>query len=386
MASRKHRGSGEGSIYRSGNRWVACVTIDSAGGRQVRRKRSARTQAEARELLRGLHAEVQAGVVGAKGASVATFLDDWLEHVLPARNVSPATLANYSTVLHVHVYPAIGTRKLEQLRAEHIDVMLRDMAEKGLARSTIRVARTVLVLALSHAERRDLVTRNAARLSVLPHAPKREARSLTLDEAKRLLAAAAGDRLEAAWVTMLLLGLRPGEVLGLTWTAVDFDSRRLTVIQALRREPGRLYLGDPKTKKSRRTLDLPAPVVHALRAHRTRQAAERLAAGELWEDHDLVFPSSRGTLMDPRNFRRAFDKVAMSAKLADIHPHLLRHSAVSLLSAAGVPLEVVADVAGHATTAMTEGVYRHPVSSSVSAHVAAMEAMFGNARPRPALQ
>ncbi len=101
-----------------------------------------------------------------------------------------------------------------------------------------------------------------------------------------------------------------------------------------------------------------------------------------------MFPSAVGTLMDPRNFRRAFDTVAARAGLDDLHPHLLRHTAVSLLSAAGVPLEQVADVAGHATTAMTEGVYRHPVAESVSAHVAVMDRVLGpddgGAEPPPA--
>lgn len=376
----RRRGSGEGSIFRSGDRWVACITLDVANGRQVRRKRSARTQAEARERLRELQRDARAGVVGAKGVTVGQFLDDWLVHVLPTRDVSPATTANYGTVLRVHVYPAIGARKLDQLRPEHVDELLRSMAAEGKARSTIRVVRTVLVLALTHAERRDLVTRNAARLAVIPPAPKRESWSLTLDEARALLGAAGGDRLEAAWVVMLLCGLRPGEVLGLRWSDVDLAARRLTVSHALRREPGRLYLGEPKTKKSRRTLDLPAPVSDALMAHGARQAAQRVEAGELWQDHDLVFPSAVGTLMDPRNFRRAFDKVSAVAGLKGLHPHLLRHSAVSLLSAAGVPLEAVADVVGHATTTMTEAVYRHRVSDSVGSHVAAMERLFGSER------
>lgn len=375
----KRRGSGEGSIFRTGDRWVACVTLDVVGSRQVRRKRSARTQAEARELLRDLQRDARAGVAGAKGATVAAFLDDWLEHVLPARNVSPATVANYTTAVRVHILPALGARKLDQLRPEHVDALLRSMVVAGKARGTIRVVRTILVLALGHAERRDLVHRNAARLSTLPPAPKRDSWSLTMEQARALINAAKGTGLEAVVVLMLGCALRPGEVCGLTWSAVDLDARRLSIVRALRREPGRLYLGDPKTKKSRRTLELPGPVVDALMAHGARQTAERVEAGELWEDHDLVFPSAVGTLWDPRNFRRAFDKVAIAAGLDGLHPHLLRHSAISLLSAAGVPLEAIADVAGHASTAMTEGVYRHPVAASVGAHVLAAESLFGPA-------
>lgn len=342
----KRRGSGEGSIYREGNRWVAKVTVEVASGRRVRRKRSARTQKEARDALRDLQREAAAGVAGARGATVAQFLDDWLAHLLPARGITPTTAKNYESVLRAHVIPALGTMRLDKLRAEQVDGLLRSMTQEGKARGTVRLVRTVLALALTHAERRDLVVRNVARLAIVPPGPKREARSLTAEEARRLLDASRGDRLEAAFFVMLGLGLRPGELLGLTWSCVDFTSDRLTVAQALRREPGRLCLVDPKTRKSRRTLDLPVPVVDALSAHAARQVAERVEAGELWDDHDLVFPSERGTLMDPRNFRRAFDKVTARAGLDDLHPHLLRHTAVSLLSAAGVPLEQVADVAG----------------------------------------
>ena len=366
-AMAKRRGSGEGSIYREGTRWVAKVTVEVPGGRQVRRKRSARTQQEARDALRDLRREAAAGVAGAKGATVAQFLADWLTHVLPARGVAHVTVVNYETVLRVHVIPALGTVRLDKLRPEHVDGLLRTMAETGKARNTIMRARAVLMMALTHAERRDLVLRNVARLAIVPPAPKRETRSLTADEARRLLDAARGDRLEAAFVVML----------GLTWSSIDLDARRVTVSHALRREPGRLYLVNPKTRKSRRTLDLPGPVVDALIAHAAAQAAERVEAGELWEDHDLVFPSARGTLTDPNNFRRSFGKVAARAGLDDLRPHLLRHTAISLLSAAGVPLEQVADVAGHATTAMTEGVYRHPVAESVSAHVKVIEDLFG---------
>lgn len=373
----RRRGSGEGSIYKEGNRWVASITLESDGKRQVRRKRFARTQAEARDKLRDLQAEARAGVIGAKGMTVAEFLKDWLANVLPARGVTPATIANYSAVLNGHVIPCIGTKKLEQLRAEHVETALRKMADAGKSRNTMRVAKTVLAQALTHAERRDLVMRNAARLAVLPTGPKKEPRSLTADEARALLQAVKGHRLEAAVVTMLGLGLRPGEVLGLSWEAVDLDSRRLTIAQALRRAPGRNYLGAPKTPKSRRTLDLPDLVVDALVAHGARQAIERAEAGDLWEDQGLVFPSVRGTLMDPRNFRRQIEPLATSAGIKDFHPHLLRHTATSLLSDAGVPLEQIADLLGHSTTSMTEGVYRHPVSASVNAHVTAVDTILG---------
>lgn len=381
----KRRGNGDGSIYRDGDRWVASITVASTTGRQARRRRSARTYTEARRLLRELTEQATAGVVGSGRTTLGDYLEDWLTHVLPARKPAPGTTDNYTWAVRHHVIPALGKVRLDQLRADDVDRLLRDIIGAGKARSTARIARTVLVMALEHAERRDLVPRNVARLSILPPGPVRESRSLTLDQARTLLATIAGERLEAAWVVMLTCGLRPGELLGLAWDAVDLDAGTLRVCQALNRAGGAAFvLGEPKTPKSRRTLDVPSPAIEALRSHRARQAAERLAVGSAWRDAGLVFTTEIGTVLDPRNFRRAFARVTEAAGLGTgWHPQELRHSAVSLLSAAGVRLEDVADVVGHSSASrMTGDVYRHQVHPSVSAAKAPMEAMFGPSNER----
>jgi integrase len=204
-------------------------------------------------------------------------------------------------------------------------------------------------------------------------------RSLTAGQAKRLLKSVAGDRLEAAYVTMLMVGLRPGETLGLAWEDIDLPNATLRVRRALRREAGGLVLVEPKTERSRRTLALPSLVVDGLRRHRQRQREEQIAAGASWVDSGLVFTTTRGTPLDPRNFRRYFATLTVAAGLGHWHPHELRHSAVSLLSAAGVPLEAVADLVGHDSTRMTSGVYRHVLTPKVSAAVEPMERLFSEA-------
>jgi integrase len=224
-----------------------------------------------------------------------------------------------------------------------------------------------------------MITRNAARLAVVPPAPARESRSLTVEQARLLLAAVRGDRLEAAWVSMLLLGLRPGEVFALSWDDVDFESGVLHVRRAIQRAGGAKFtLGDPKTPRSRRSLDLPVMAAESLRSHRASQAAERLAAGSLWEDSGLVFTTAFGTMLDPANTRRAFSRLTTGAGLGRWHPHEARHSTVSILSAAGVRLEEVADVVGHAPgSRMTGDVYRHQINASVSVAKVAMDELFG---------
>ena len=177
-----------------------------------------------------------------------------------------------------------------------------------------------------------------------------------------MLAEAAGDRLEAAYLIALALGLRRGEVLGLRWSDLNLeaDDPTLTVRQQLLRMRAGLGLSDVKTARSRRTLHVPAPVVDALRAHRARQSSERLLAGPEWKgDKDLVFTTPFGTPVDPDNFKNRVAKLAASAGLGHWTTHELRHSCASLLLAMGVPLEVVSETLGHSSIRVTKDVYGH---------------------------
>ncbi len=144
-----------------------------------------------------------------------------------------------------------------------------------------------------------------------------------------------------------------------------------------------MQLGPTKTASSRRQLRLPAGTGDALRDHRARQVAQQNLMGEHWQDLGLVFPTGRGTLLDPANLRRSLRTVTEQAGLGRWHPHELRHSAASLLSAAGVPPEEVADVLGHANTRVTSATYRHRTTPTVEAAAGPMELMLGSVHPPP---
>ena len=143
------------------------------------------------------------------------------------------------------------------------------------------------------------VDRNVARLVRPPRGPIRHGRSLTLDAARQLLAAAVGHRFEAVYVLMLVLGLRPGEALGLRWSDVDLDRGTLTVTQALKRGRHGLRVGPLKTRQSRRRVGLPAPALTALQRRLNDHASERAGAANEWVDHDLVFTTRTGGPVDP---------------------------------------------------------------------------------------
>jgi len=131
--------------------------------------------------------------------------------------------------------------------------------------------------------------------------------------------------------------------------------------------------GDTKTRKSRRVLKLPTRAVQALRAHHTRQAAERLAAGEMWQEDDLVFCREDGTPLDRWHVRKEFQKITKAARLGgEWTPRELRHSFVSILSAHDVRLEDISDLVRHSSTSVTETVYRHEIRPALTKGATAM--------------
>jgi integrase len=191
--------------------------------------------------------------------------------------------------------------------------------------------------------------------------PGRPSNAFTPEEVSKFLAAIKGTEHEAIWLTMLGVGLRPSEVRGLRWQDLDLDSDPplLRVAQACFDEPGGHHRFDEPKAKSTRTVELPKQVVRALKRQRTQLKKDRLAAGSLWRELDLVFPSQVGTPMADRTLRRAFHDAAESAGMSGRHPHELRHTWVTTCSNAGISLEAIADAAGHSNTNITATVYRH---------------------------
>lgn len=375
----KKRGNNEGSIYFDESVGLYRAAITMPDGR--RKTVSAKTRKLCAAKLGELQAQLAAGLPLAAGDRLGPFLDWWLttlEAKASAGARSANTVDNAAWAVRKWIIPMLGTKRLRDLTPDDVESLLAKMATDGKSRRSVGRVRTYLGQALAVAERRGKVARNVARLAELPETEvPTPRRALTKQQATALLTAARDDRLEALFVTGLMLGLRPGELCGLRWTDVDIGHRRIDIATALRRERGQLFLGDVKTRRSRRSLALPAPVIDALRAQRRSQLHERLVAGGAWTDTGLVFTTELGTPIDPSNLRRVFDRLTRQAGLGHWSPNELRHSAASLLSAAGVPLEVIADVLGHTSTRMLEQHYRHPVKPAIDAHVDAMNRLFG---------
>jgi len=343
----------------------------------MRRKTvSGRTRAEAAKKMRKLQHDIDSGLPPTDDRiTVSDLFDRWLTQVLPHK-VAQNTLANYTSLVRTHIEPDLGRRRLARLQPDTVQRFLHAKLSEGLSPRTVRHLRGLLVQALNYALRQGYVGRNVAALTDGPRQqPRRESRSLTVEQARSLLQAAEGDRLEALYVLMLSTGMRPGEAFGLPWENVDLRRGRITISQALVRQPGGNGIGDGKTgRRGWRTVSVPPPTVQALRAHKVRQQAERRAAGSAWSDYGLVFCTPIGTPLDPDNHRRAFSALTERAGLGHWHPHELRHSATSIMLAQGVPIEVVSKVLGHTSIRITADVYSHMMEQQNDAAAAAIGA------------
>jgi integrase len=147
--------------------------------------------------------------------------------------------------------------------------------------------------------------------------------------------------------------------------------------------------GDTKTRKSRRTIALPDLCVSALVTQRAQQDAARRSAGEQWHEAGLVFPTRLGTAMDAANVRRDFRRalsLVPGLKPEEWTPRELRHSFVSLLSDAGVPIEDVSRLVGYSSTSVTELVYRHRIRPVIQSGATIMDRLFGSSPGRRAAE
>jgi integrase len=231
----------------------------------------------------------------------------------------------------------------------------------GLSPRTVQYHHAILRRALGQAHRWGLVSRNVAKLVDPPRVRRPEIRPLTPEQARTLLEAARGDRLEALYTVALAVGLRQGEALGLRWDDIDLDRGWLTVRNALQRLGPGWQLVEPKTARCRRTIALPSVVAAALQSHRTRQLQERLWAGARWQENDFVFASRIGTPLDGTNVTRRFQQLLRRSGLPRQRFHDLRHACASLLLAQGVHPRVVMETLGHSQVGLTMNTYSHVI-------------------------
>jgi integrase len=319
--------------------------------------------------------------------SLHEHLREWLAYV--SKRLSARTVQRYAEIIEGHLIPALGTKRLVDLRpldiSRYYDYALahgRLAGDAPLSRSTLLKFHHVLHKALKEAVAWQRIATNPAAAVTVPNGadrPAAKARSLTDEECARLLRAVAGDRLEVPVLFTLATGLRRGELLGLRWCDLDLEAAKLRVAHSLEEAGGVLRLKEPKTRAGRRTIPLPATAVQVLRHHRAAQDELRLASGPAYDDHDHVFCLPDGSPWRPSAFSVAFHRLVKRTAIEAARFHDLRHTHATQLLRAGVAPKVVSERLGHANIAITLDIYAHVLPEMQNEAAARMDVILQRA-------
>lgn len=358
------RGHHEGTIReRPDGTWEARLSLPNGG----RKSLYARTRREVQDKLRDARRDLDHGLDLTKHrVTVGTFLQDWLASKKPPA-VRPSTHASYAGHVTHHLIPALGSIKLRELNASHVNRLLREQEAAGLSPRTRAYTRAVLRIALNDAMDLDYVQSNAAAKSKAPTQDRKQVIPLTTAQVAHFLTLTRDDRYGPLFHAAIATGLRQGELFGLRWRDVDLDEATLTVRHAMQRVDGKPTFVEPKTQRSRRTIAIDSTTVEALRRQKVRQLEARLLAGGQWQDWDLVFSSSIGTPLNPSNVTHRFqaliaDLFADQIKAGELTRqrfHDLRHCAASLLLSQGADMREIMEQLGHSQISLTANTYTH---------------------------
>jgi integrase len=360
-----------------------------ANGKRVKKKVTASTKTAVGDKLKELHRQLDKGIVPPPGYATYTVRQAaaaWLADGLPGRSVKTVKKNEF---LLGPILDVIGDKKMRELTAGDVRLALSKMAAAHSS-ATVSAAHLALKRTLRHAEASDLVSRNVAALVDTPRGQEgRPSKSLTLEQAVTVLSAAKtlnDSRRPAALmyaylVLSLLVGVRTEEARALRWDHVELDGDpdaeppvppHVAVWRSVR------VRGETKTERSRRTLGLPRMAVEALRALREVQAEERRAAGDRWQETGLVFTTHLGSPLDAGTVRKMFKRICKAAGIGEgWTPREMRHTFVSVMSDAGVPMEKIADLVGHkGGSRVTEAVYRQVIRPVVTTGAEVMDRIF----------
>lgn len=371
--ARSRRGRSEGSIYqRADGRWVGSVSLGVHGGKRVRRVVYGHTKQEAAEKLRKFQSQADAGQLpDSPLLTVETWLTHWLE--LIKHTVEPNTLAPYTRHVKLHIVPRIGGLRLQKLRAVDVETFYARLLRDGVSSALVRKIGTTLSVAMNHAVRSQLIPANPTRGVKRPKAARPKIEILDADQAKRLAAACAGERLGALFLLMLDAGCGPGESLALTWKDIDFAAGRVTISKSLEEINGRFRIKGVKAAKRRRTIDVTPGTVAALHTHRKAMLAEGRDVRR-----GTVFVSTRGGHLSLGNLHRdTYRPLLAKAGLPTVSLYALRHTCATLLLAAGVNSKIVSERLGHASATMVLDIYQHVLPGMQKIAVDAMAKALG---------
>ncbi len=361
----KRRANGEGNIRkRKDGRWEGRYTAghDPTTGKQIFKNVLGRTQAEVKDKLNTALEELKRiDVIVSDQMTTGEWLDTWLEHY--ARPVMrTTTYNNYETLIRLHIKPYIGEVKLNKLTTLQIQKLYNKLLSegrfdrpeakdqpKGLSGKTVRNIHTVIHSACEKAIVERLLAVNPTKGCRLPKKERTEMKVLPPEKLADFFREAKETGVFELYYLDLSTGLRRGELLGLKWSDINFETRMLEVKRQIQRINGVIQETAPKTHNAYRKILLPSETIQILKAYKEQQTIES----------DYVFPSPTGEIMEPDSARKMLKRVLQRAGLDEMRFHDLRHTFATLALQNGVDVKTLSGILGHYSAGFTLDTYAH---------------------------
>lgn len=352
-----------GCVSKRGSSWgyVAEIGNNAEGKRRQQSKSGFSTKQEAEKALAQVLHELDGGThtKPTKEKIGRFFLEVWLPH--KKQHICPGTYKYYYWYITGYIVPRLGNIGLDKLTPQHLISLYDDLkyGERKLAPQTIKHLHKILSDGMETACKWGLIRNNTVKLVKPPSVPRGEMKVWTEEQLICFLEQVKSTRYYVYFLLAATTGMRRGEVLGLRWEDIDFDTAKLTVRRSLSRGYKGHTIQELKTAAGIRTVTLPQQTVAALRKHKLHQAKEKLAAGAGYEDAGFVAMTTFGTLMKPQQLEEAWYKALKQSELPKIRFHDLRHGHASLLLKAGIHIKIISERLGHSNITITLNTYSH---------------------------
>ncbi|MFZ3171924.1 MAG: site-specific integrase [Carboxydocellales bacterium] len=377
-----------GCIRKRGKSWCIIVDIghDENGKRKQKWFSGYPTKKEAEKDVARVVSEIDNGTfIQTTNITLGQFIQAWLSDYGKIK-LSPKTYERYSGIAKLRVIPWLGNIPLDKLKPIHLQGFYKRLIEEGrkdgrpgeLSPATIHYHHRVIHRILETAVKQEMVTRNVADLIELPTVAEKSKEDVAILNEEQIRQLEKYLAPNSPYYSMIYLsvrtGLRRGELLALKWSDVDLAKATLQVNHSLSytKETG-LQFKAPKTKKSRRTIDISPECVTFLKQLRKSQLENKLLLGPEYADFNLIFCAPNGRTWHPDTISSWFTPFLKKIGLPALSFHCLRHTHASLLLKAGVDIKVISERLGHSSIRVTYDVYAHLLPGQQSEAAAKLE-------------
>lgn len=368
-----------GHIEKRGNKYSFVVDI---GRDPVTKKRKQKrvsgftSERKARKGMIDMISELNNGAyVEPTNQTLEKYMKTWLEH--KEKRVTNGTYNHYKTYAENHIIPGIGHIKMQDLRAIHLQKFYDSLIDNSnLSKRSIHHIHRIISNCLNTAVKMGEIQTNIASVVEPVKVPKTEQNYWDVEEVNVFLDNAKGHIHYVAFYLAIFTGMRQGEILGLKWDCIDFDSKKIYVHRSIKRVGSSGELKDLKNSSSYRSITMSDNLMEELKKHKVIQSEHKMKYRKDYDDQGFVVATKQGTFVLPHNISRAFRLIRNKLELKQIRFHDMRHTHASLLFKENVHPKIVQERLGHSSIETTLDTYSHMLPNMQESAAQKLDEMF----------